>query len=206
MHSTLPRFIQIEIQNLPRISQKGQRLSYSKISSRQFQIIMNFLLKYMNEELPIISAVAQQTGVCYNTINSWKNRLHENSDFNPKKEHDLKHRAMSPRLEEQIVSEIENNFLLPGYFFNNNILKIIALAAFESAPEEDKYTKKFKASSKWCKGFRIRHGYVWRKAHYKRRPIPNIKTEAIAAKFHKNITSLYQFWKKSKSTLFTCKC
>ena len=112
------QILNLKINNLPRISAKGQRLNYSRISFRQFQIIMDFLLEHNDENLHILTKVSNRTGVCYNTLRSWQNSLKQNPSFNPKTDHDLKHRAMSPRLEEQIVTEIEKNFLIPGLFFN----------------------------------------------------------------------------------------
>ncbi len=139
-----------------------------------------------------ISEVSRQTGVCYNTIHKWWKQLQEDGNYNPKEENDLKHHALSPRLEEKIINEIEENFLLPGYFFNNQILKMIARAAYDAAPEEDKLRKSFQASTKWCQNFRKRHGYVWRKGHYKRRPLQNETTRRIAENFQATIKELYQ--------------
>ena len=93
------QILNYKINNLPRISAKGQRLNYSRISFRQFQIIMDFLLEHIDENLHILSKVSNRTGVCYNTLRLWQNNLKENPSYNPKTEHDLRHRAMSPRLE-----------------------------------------------------------------------------------------------------------
>ena len=92
---------------------------------------MNFLLKYGKT---YITKVAKKTGFCYNTIDKWWEQLQENENYNPKKknENDLKFLAMSPRFEEKIINEIEENFLLPGSFFNKQILKMIASAAFDA--------------------------------------------------------------------------
>jgi hypothetical protein len=82
----------------------------------------------------------------------------------------MSHNAMSERLEQSILYIIENDFLSKGFFFTNQMLKNIALRVWALAGDEDKLRPMFNASDHWCQDFRVRHSYVWRKAHLARRP------------------------------------
>jgi hypothetical protein len=97
---------------------------------------------------------------------------------------------MSDRLEDTIMAVIEDEFLLKNYFFNNKILKSLALHAWEIAETEDKLKPYFQASDGWCKDFRHRHHYVWRKAHLKRRPARDAKFKALLEDFTETVRKL----------------
>jgi hypothetical protein len=109
----------------------------------------------------------EQSGVSRNTLNAWQRMHMDHPNFDPRT--DFCHRSMSTRLEEQLLLCIEKEYLKPGFFFNNQILKNLALRAWAIADEEDKIRETFKASDRWCENFRKRYQYVWRKAHIARR-------------------------------------
>ena len=185
-----------EIKQLPRIC-FSQRLQPSRVPFHQFQQIMQFLLNHIYEKHAGIKEAAKKIGVCPNTLYKWREKLRENAQYNPKTEYNLLHRAMSDKLEEKIINEIENKFLLEGYYFNNRILKQIAQAAFDTASPEDRLLPSFRASTAWCKSFRQRHGYVWRKCHYRRRPLQNAETERRKNEFKQRIENLASKLKES---------
>ena len=193
--------LQQEINALPKFT-KRQRLRYSLVTREQFQEVMDFLKRHIKEAQAGLQQAAQHIGISYPLIIKWRNRLKIDSAYNPKADYEKLHRAMSPRLEEQIIMEIETNFIEKGYYFNNQLLKLIAQTAWQNAPAEDRLRKTFKASNRWCKDFRLRHGYVWRKAHLKRRPVPNEVSEAYRKKFKSDIETLVQDL-KAQGLLFT---
>ena len=190
-----------EIQALPRFT-KRQRLKYSLVSREQFQAVMDFLLRHISQNNAGLQQAAQHIGISYPLIIKWRNRLRFDTAYNPKEDYSKLHRAMSDRLEEQIICEVETNFIEKGYYFNNQLLKLIAQAAWQNAPSEDKLRQVFRASNKWCKDFRKRHGYVWRKAHLKRRPTLNATAEAYRQQFKASIENLIQDL-NSRGLLFT---
>ena len=192
-----------EIRCLPRLM-VNKRLKYSQVTFAQFQQIMNFLLRHIDEKKPRFDLLSRHTNVSTKTLSKWRDKLKENPRYNPKIEYDLLHRAMSPKLEEQIINEIEENFLRPGFYFNNFILKMIAKAAFDSAPDEDRYRADFKASTTWCKAFRQRHGYVWRKPHYKRRPVITEKGQKALEDFNNRVSSIYEMLKSKDQLYLLC--
>ena len=181
--------LQAEINSLP-VFTKRQRLCFSLVTKEQFQAIMDFLKNHISENRAGLQKAANHIKISYPLLIKWRQKLRINPDYNPKPDYDLLHRAMSNRLEEQILVEIETQFIEKGYYFNNQILKLVALRAWRNAPAEDKLRRDFKASNKWCKNFRLRHGYVWRKAHLKRRPIPNEQLEAYKRDFRNEIQQL----------------
>jgi hypothetical protein len=88
------------------------------------------------------------------------------------------------------MAVIEDEFLQKHYFFNNQILKSLALHAWELADPEDKLKPSFQASDGWCMDFRHRHHYVWRKAHLKRRPSQDAKFQALILDFTETVRQL----------------
>ena len=187
----LTRTLHNEIAQLPCLPRK-KRLLYSQIPAQSLAMIQQFLLRHINDHHAGIKEAAQHIGISYITLIRWRQKLKINPNIDLHEEYMKLHMAMSPRLEEKILNEIETNFLQPGYYFNNHIMKMIAIAAFNSAPPEDKYRPTFVASDKWCKSFRKRHGYVWRRAHYKKRPYHTEKSEAYKMQFIECIGELYQ--------------
>ena len=182
-----------EIRRLPRlVNSNGKKINYSHVTSNQCLQIIQFLLRYPQLTYSDLGFVANMIGISHNTIISWRDKANQNSNFDPKTTYEMSHRAMTPSLEEKILNEIETNFLIPGYYFNNHILKVIATAAFENARPEEKLRTHFSASKKWCVDFRRRHGYVWRKGHYKKRPTQSEKTIEIAKKFNNEMTNLVE--------------
>ena len=179
-----------EINKLPRFP-RNKRIKYASIPPADFDCVTEFLKRHINEPFAGISAAAHHIGIAANTLSNWRQKIKTSSDFDLKTEYQHKHMVMSPFLEEQILNEIETNFLQPGYYFNNHILKKIAIAAFNSAPEKDKFRTIFKASDSWCKSFRVRHGYVWRRAHYKKRPYHTEKSERYKQQFRETIETIY---------------
>jgi hypothetical protein len=85
---------------------------------------------------------------------------------------------------------IEDEFHQKNYFFNNQILKSLALHAWELADPEDRLNTEFHASDGWCKEFRHRHHYVWRTAHLKRRPTHDKKFYQLLADFTAAVEAL----------------
>ena len=123
-----------EISALPRL-RVNQRLCYTNVSAGECELIMNFLKKYLYDAQAGLQQAAKQIGVSPNTLTKWRNKLKLDQNYNPKIEYEQLHRAMSPRLEELIIHEIETEYLDAGLFFNNHVLKRIAEAAFYSAPQ-----------------------------------------------------------------------
>jgi hypothetical protein len=85
---------------------------------------------------------------------------------------------------------IEVEFLKKNYFFNNQILKHLALHAWNLADPEDKLKPEFHASDGWCLEFRHRQHYVWRKAHLKRRPTYDAKLQDLLTAFTTTVENL----------------
>ena len=194
-----------EIKSLPRFA-ANKRLNYSKVSYADFAKVMTFLKNHINDAQAGLKQAAQHIGISPNTLTGWRNQLKTNPNYNPKDEYDLLHHSMSPKLEEKIVNEIVTEFLNPGFYFNNHILKLVATAAFNSAPPEEKYRKTFLASDTWCISFRKRHGFVWRRAHYKRRPYHSEKSERYKAQFQEEIQSIYTELKNVGMEFLLCNC
>ena len=190
-----------EIRQLPTLCQYN-RLHYSKFTFEEFQKIIDYLKAHLDDPRPNFNTVSAWTGVSVRLLSKWRTEVKSNPSYNPKVHYNKLHHAMSERLEEQIVNEIETQFLQPGYFFNNSILKVIAKAAFDNAPPEDKFRQNFYASDKWCKAFRLRHGYVWRKAHLKKRPALSEKTRQLISNFQQEMRGLHEDLKRS-NLLFT---
>ena len=115
---------------------------------------MGHLMELNEGEKINISKIAKQLKIHRQTLSSWLKKVSIDNTFNPKVNYSNAHLSMTPELEEQILFEIEENFLSPGYFFNNHIMKIIAKAAWDAADDSLKKRKKFCASDKWCRNFR----------------------------------------------------
>ena len=181
----------LEISSLPRLH-VNKRLNYSKVTDREMQLILQFLKNHLQDFQAGLREAAQHIGISHDTLTIWRNKLKIDSEYNPKKEYEINRMVMSPELEEKIVHEIEDRFLSKGYYFNNHILKTIATTAFNIAEPEHKNRKVFKASDSWCKSFRRRHGYVWRRAHMKKRPYHTEKSEGLKEEFKEHIETLYK--------------
>jgi hypothetical protein len=143
-----------------------QYLIKSHVPGKDFAAVKNYLLA-PHAHVPLLY-LSNHIAVSYNTVKKWQEELKKNPNYDPK--YTLTNRAMSDRLEDCLMSFIEDEFLTNGYYFNNGMLTIIAPKFLELAPEEDKLKEVFKASDTWCKEFRERHKYVWRKAHLSRCP------------------------------------
>jgi hypothetical protein len=97
---------------------------------------------------------------------------------------------MCDRLEDTIMQGIEVEFLQKNYFFNNQILKRLALHAWKLADPEGKLKPEFHASDGWCLEFRHRQHYVWRKAHLKRRPTYDANLQELLTGFSETVEIL----------------
>jgi len=115
--------------------------------------------------IPILSV---KTGISQRTLYNYIRQLELDPDYNPSDHFNNINRAMSDTLEYELLMEIERSYITPGYYFNNRVLKMLALARWDRAIPEDRLLPTFKASNKWCRNFRRRHNYVWRKARVAR--------------------------------------
>ena len=152
---------------------RQRRVQVVRLMSREdLQILMDFLKRHfiLNPPSPgtrgLISMkdVAVSTGISPSTLYYYKSHLERNPAYNPRDRFELLGRAMSDQLEEELILEIDRTYITPGYYFNNQVLKTLAVAMWIQADESDRYLPSFRASDKWCRNFRRRHGYVWRKA------------------------------------------
>ena len=167
-----------EILKLPVLGEKKYFRS-SKVKREECQIVMDFL---KNEEIINFKALAFHINISLPQLYRWAWQLSENPDFNP---HDfnVKKLAFAECIEQQLAATINNDYLLNGYFFNYSILKMLALRLWDDTDAKYKNRKIFNASNQWCRGFRLRHEYVWRLAHTRRRPF-NANDEASVRNFN----------------------
>ena len=86
-----------------------------------------YYLKQAEKPPQPLSSLSKSTGISERSLRSYIKQLATNPDYNPKDHHEGINRAMSPRLEEKLLMQIEMNYILPGFFFNNKILKELAL-------------------------------------------------------------------------------
>ena len=143
-----------------------------------------------------VDEISAHTGINRSTLYKYIDKLIVNPFFNPYDNFMKVNRAMSERLEEKLVSVIEEEYLIPGYYFNNKVLKALALSIWASADPSDKLKDSFSASDGWCRNFRKRHGYVWRRAKATRRPSHTQKTEQIKEQFQQTIIELHSLLKQ----------
>ena len=174
----------------------------SKFLSRdQLQIVMDYLKKhyvYKKDQKTInlapcsITDLADHTNICAKTLYNYIQHLRTDPNYNPVDHKKLVNRVMSIDLERQIAMFIDSTYITPGYYFNNKILKVIAMAMWNRAHPHDKLKPIFKASDKWCRNFRKRYNYVWRKARLVRRPKITPETIENEKKFIAKISTLYR--------------
>jgi transposase len=185
---------EITLNDLPRIMKRSY-LVKSVVPKKDFKRINKFLSKPRDQIS--FQEVSKKIGVSYHTTKDWFTEVQKDSNYSPEKA--LSHRSMSLTLEEAILHTVEEGYLKKGYFFNNKILKNIALRAWGLAPAEDKLKESFCASDTWCNDFRRRYGYVLRKAHLARRPKQGQKFQNLAEKYKADIESLFKIHKESNS-------
>ena len=192
--SEIPNIVSFE--SLPEVKPSKQMV-YS-LDRDSFQILMNYLqvehVPYYNGQGPhptkSVEQISKKTGISIRTIRNYIYRLARNHNYNPYDAYKNINRAMTQRLEEKLLAQIENQYLIPGYYFNNKVLKVLALALWSQAPPEDRLKPTFTASSGWCRNFRKRHGYVWRRAKAARRPKETDKTKELCRKYLRKVTEI----------------
>ena len=188
-----------EFKDLPQFSGKHIH-AVRKMSREDLQKIKDSLFKYFamknkdtgegfHKSDVSICDIAKKTGISKNSLYRYVQKLDNDPDFNPKTHHDGYNTAMSVRLELELVMEIEQNYIIPGFYFNNKILKVMALAIWRRADPEDRKRDFFMASARWCRNFRKRHSYVWRKAKAVRKA--NSVSEEDKKRFVADIERLY---------------
>jgi hypothetical protein len=156
---------EITLEELPRLT-KRRYLVKGEVSKNDFNRINKFLSK-PRQDVSLLD-VSNKLGIAYHTTERWFNEVQKDQNYSP--ERALSHKVMSLSLEQAILHTVEEGYLKKGYFFNNRILRNIALRAWAIAPKEEKLKESFSASDSWCNCFRIRYDYVLRKAHLARRP------------------------------------
>ena len=174
---------------------KHQRIR--TLTLEEAQALMDFLKEHIINYKPTkpevsLTDVAAHTGISKQSLYTYIHRLTNDPSFNPKREHSYVNRAMSDSLEFELIMEIERKYITPGNYFNNKILKLLALAMWETADPKDKLQPSFKATDKWCRNFRNRYNYVWRKARAIRETIKTKEMEDRATKFTEEIRELYR--------------
>lgn len=118
----------------------------------------------------IVEFVMHHKCVSQATVYKWRQKRLENPHWLPSRKNYGDHRrAMTDRLEESMMSYIEENYLDQGYAICDEDVKEIAKKLWEQAPDTEKRTTTFKASNKWLRRIKTRFKYVRRKAHLKRR-------------------------------------
>jgi len=169
------------------------------MSRGDLQTIMDFLLDHYvregtHEGRPMgkisIREVSDHTGISKASLYRYIDRLERDPTFNPKDLHKGINTSMSEKMELELVMEIEQWYIIPGFYFNNRILKVLAMGKWYSSPPEDKLRSTFRASSRWCRNFRKRHNYVWRKAKAVRKALQTPKTLQLKENFIADITRL----------------
>jgi hypothetical protein len=180
--------IELSIDALPVLG-KRRYIIKSEVLPENFLKVTTFLRKCIKAEIAVpIDYFAAHIGVAPNTARKWLQLTVENLNYDPA--YDCSNRSMSDRLEDTIMAVFEDEFLLKNYFFNNQILKSLALHAWEFADPEDKLKSSFQASDGWCKDFRHRHQYVWRKSHLKHRPTQDAMFPALLEDFTETVRKL----------------
>ena len=187
----------ISFSNLPS-PPTGKKQVLRSYSREQFDTVMKFLLQEFvparkgetHKPCCCITDVAAKTKISVRTLFNYVSALTKNDKYNPYDSYQKSQRAMSKALEEELVRKIENDYLIPGNYFNNRVLKLVALAMWEEARPEDRLRKTFKASSGWCRNFRKRHGYVWRRVRLAKRPKISEKTKEIERRFLEKVKEL----------------
>ena len=97
-------------------SLRTSHLKFSSISDNDIKNLMGYLMELNEGEKINISKIAKQLKIHRQTLSSWLKNVSIDNNFNPKVNYSNAHLAMTPELEEQILFEIEENFLSPGYF------------------------------------------------------------------------------------------
>jgi hypothetical protein len=185
---------EITLDDLPRLTKRSYLIK-SKVPQDQFEKVNKFLAQPA-EKIDFL-ATSNKLGVSYNTTKNWKKAVDINPSYSPDRL--LTHRSMSLTLEEAILHTVEEDYLKNGYFFNNTMLKNVALRAWALAPKKEKFKDRFCASNTWCRDFRRRYHYVLRKAHLARRPKQDEKFQRLAKKFEDDITQLIEEHTNSNS-------
>ena len=188
-----------DLSGLPMKDKPTEKQAVRMYSRESMQKIMDFLKKhfvpyYSNQgprsKIPI-SEVINQTGIKERTLRKYIAKLAINSEFNPCDYFNSINRAMSKTLEEKLLAQIETQYILPGFYFNNRILRVLALALWETADPIDRLRPTFSASTGWCRSFRKRHGYVWRRARASKRPYISEKTKERTETFINTVKNLH---------------
>ena len=110
------------------------RQAIRRMTRQQVQLLMDFLYKYYIDPryqhgcAPSIDRVAKSVHVSTKTLYNYIHRLRTNREYHPHDQFVNINRAMSDKLELQLCLEIEREYLEPGRYFNNRILKMLAYA------------------------------------------------------------------------------
>ena len=122
-----------------------------KMTRDQLQRVMNFLIRFFlsdndHPDTPrhmrtnlSIEDVGKKTGISKSSFFRHMEKLRTDPDFNQKSRHRDINTAMSEKLELELIMEIENNYLIPGNYFNNMILRVLAIAMWNKADPEDRH-------------------------------------------------------------------
>ena len=185
----------ISFSSLPILQRPNQQL-IRLLTREELQVLMDYLKQehvpfYQDKQnaspsIPV-QEISNYTQIKPRTIRNYIYRLSKDPEYNPYDNFHTMNRAMSDRLEEQLLLQIDTMYITPGFYFNNKTLKHLALALWEQAPPEDRLRPDFRASDGWCRRFRIRHGYVWRRARAARRPILTEKSKKIRKKYLRQV-------------------
>ena len=159
------------------LSLRLRRQPIRLMTREEAQVLMDILIKnfvHKKKGCPdsqmSVEEIELWTGVSKRALYNYIHHLKRDRNFNPKDHHTAINRAMSDKLELELVMEIEETYIKPGYYFNNRVLKCLAIAMWNKSSAPDRLLPEFKASNKWCRNFRKRHNYVWRKARALKRP------------------------------------
>ena len=158
-------------ETFPRLT-KRTSFKANEINRSKYSLTLDFLrsdrTNYHFDELS--KAVKVSERVLWN----WHEELHkpDGSDFHPRDvdKINLRNQKLSNALEDVMMNYIIENYITPGYYFDNHICRSVCFCIWQIKATGKDREKDFKASRKWASLFMDRHGYSLKKELLKRRP------------------------------------
>lgn len=129
----------------------------------------------MSISKPNIARISGKTGVPETTLKGWYRRWKKDEDWRPYAPNSRAYhfRIFSEREEEALANFIVENYVRPGFLFQDADFRRLATQAFLEKHQNSKTLPEFQCSPGFIQDFKQRRNLSTRRAHYKRRPVVN---------------------------------
>ena len=174
------------VSSLPLCIKRGPYIKYKQYPDT-VQKVMKILKTNINAELSII---ALKTGFKLRTLYNWKEKLLKDREYDPlAKQKRMNSRIFSEIEEDGIAEFIWRQKLLPNKCFtDSDCVEILTQTYLEKHQNDENINYSFIVSKGYIYYFKMRHGFVSKLCHLKRRPSINT---AIIASFINDMENLF---------------